>query len=193
MHVPRLIGTAMLAVAVSLSALPAFADPASESLKAKMFAAWQDVKSFKMTVATPEGGAMTGIMVLPDKTAFNIAMHGMAVKAVRIGEDMYMQMNGGPWSKVSSAMAGQMSSMMKVRDLKSFKDQAVLKVLPDEQFDGKTVGAFQSENAAGQKSSGSSVCNYDKSTYRLVRCHTDTTSIVVSDYNSSTNVVDVPK
>jgi len=193
MRVPRLICTAVMAVAVSLPALPVVADPASESLKAKMFAAWQDVKSFKLTIATPEGGAMTGIMVLPDKSAFNIAMHGMAVKAVRIGEDMYMQMNDGPWSKVSSAMAGQMSSMMKINDIKSFKDQSVLKVLPDEKFDGKIVGAFESETASGQKTAGASVCNFDRSTYRLVRCHSDKTSIVFSDYNSQANVVDVPK
>lgn len=195
----RSLTCAALAAALTLSTLPAFADPAADALKAKMGAAWAGVKSFKTNVAptagTAEGNPMAGgtittTMVLPDKIESAMDMHGMLIKIVVLAGESWMNMNGSGWRKMPGG--GNMNAMFKTPDPKAYASQSIGKMLPDEDFNGKKVGAFTGTTTA-DKEVGESICNYDKTTYLLVRCHNAKATVLFTDFNSPTNVIDVPK
>lgn len=196
----RLLAVLALAAACSASALPAIADPAADALKAKLTSAMQGVKSFRVSVKPTAGGeaetrigrgSVTTTMVLPDKMETAVDMSGMSVKMVVLGAESWMQMNGGAWNKMPRD-GDRMGAMFKQIDAKKYMDQSVVKILPDEDFNGKKVGAFTGSSAGPQKAD-ESVCNYDKTTYLLVRCHTATGTVLFSDFNNPANVIDVPK
>jgi hypothetical protein len=191
----RLLVVSALAAAFTVSVLPAIADPASDALKAKLASAWQGVKSFKFSTqplagsdaASSLGNAtITTTMVLPDKMEVAFEMNGMSMKVVALSSETWKQMNGGAWLKMPSG------GMIQQTDAKKYIDQGVVKTLPDEDFNGKKVGAFTASSAASEQV-GISVCNYDKTSYLLMRCHNTVGSVLFSDFNSPTNVIDVPK
>ena len=137
------------------------------------------------------GSSVKMTIVRPDKMELAMAMSGMSMKVVVLSGESWVQMNGGAWRKTPGD-SGRIGAMFKQADAKRFTDQGIAKILPDEDFNGKTVGAFAGSSAGSQKA-GESVCNYDKTTYLLVRCHTATGTVLFSDFNSPTNVVETPK
>jgi hypothetical protein len=191
----RCLAISALAAAFTIASLPALADPTSDALKAKIGAAWQGVKSFKMSASATAGkdnplagGSMTTTMVLPDKMEIATDTGRFSVKMVVLSGETWMSMNGYGWRKIPSR---EMGAPFKPSDPKTYTDQSIVNLLPDEDFNGKRVGTFTGSSATG-KEGLESVCNYDKATYLLVRCHNAKAVVLFTDYNSPTNVIDVP-
>ncbi len=190
----RCFALCALAAVFTLSRLPAGADPESDALNAKLASAWQGVKSFKFTMQPPagsdaaaslHGGMITTTMVLPDKMEVVLEISGVSSKNVVLNGQTWNQMNRGEWRRIPSGF-----SMFKQTDATKYIDQIVVKTLPDEDFNGKKVGAYTS--SVGSAKTGVSVCNYDKTSYLLVRCHSAMAFVLFSDFNSASNVIDVP-
>jgi hypothetical protein len=176
-----------LAVAAVLALTPVATWAASPDtgLRAQIFAAFARIKSYKLTVLGQVRSL--GVWVSPNRYQMTTQFEGKAIKTIIIGKN-YWTYNKGRWEQ-----AGEASSNLEVdiagliRNAKATKTPFV--PLPDQNQDGKRVGAF----SYAFKNGTDETCNYDLSTYRVTRCKADELTLLYSGYNDPANAVAPPR
>ncbi len=191
---PELSGgssSAVRACALGLLAalLPGAASAAASGggdVRAKIFAAFANLRSYKVTVL---GSVRSlGVWVSPDKYQMTTEFGGKPIKTLIIGQD-YWTLAGGKWEK--SGTAGKnldVDIAGLVRNAKANPKAPFVK-LPDQTRDGKRVGAFVYTFKDGTEET----CNFDLKTYFVTRCQADELTLLYSAFNDPANHVDNPK
>jgi len=176
---------ALVAVLSACAAVPALADDKSD-LQAKVSAALKHAKSFTATTLLVGLGVSTTTMyVAPDRTKTSVALAGSTRDIVTVGGTAYVSVNGAPYEKrtLSPAQAATLTAVT---------DVSVSAIVPDVSAGGTTYGAF--ETVAGAAPTAVTLtCTYDKKTYLLVKCSSDSLVQMFGNYDDPKNVIDVPK
>jgi hypothetical protein len=170
---------AIAALALTLP-VAAFAAPAP-SLKAKVFASFASVKSYKLTVL---GSVRSlGVYVAPDRYQMTTMLEGKPIKTIIIGH-AYWVFADGKWEKSGTANNLDADIAGLIRSAKN-DPGSTFEALPDTLQDGKHVGTF----GYTFKNGTNETCNYDKSTYRVTRCKSEELTLLYSQYNDPSNTV----
>jgi len=155
-------------------------------VRAKIFAAFANLKSYKVTVL---GSVRSlGVWVSPDKYQMTTEFGGKPIKTLIIGPD-YWTLADGKWEK--SGTAGKnldVDIAGLVRNAKANPKTPFVK-LPDQTRDGKRVGAFVYTFKDGTEET----CNFDLTTYFVTRCQADELTLLYSGFNDPANHVASPK
>ncbi len=174
------------AAAVLLAALAVSARAAGGGdVRAKIFGAFANVKSYKLTVL---GSVRSlGVWISPNRYQMTTEFEGKPVKTIIIGKD-YWTLADGKWEK--SGTAGNNLDVDIAGLVRTAKaDPAPFVSLPEQTQDGKRVGAFEYTFKDGTEET----CNYDLKTYLVTRCKTDELTLLYSGYNDPSNHVANPK
>jgi hypothetical protein len=171
------------AVAASLAlAVPTAASATGDaSLKQKIFAAFANVKSYKLTVL---GSVRSlGVYVAPDRYQMTTMLEGKPIKTIIVGHAYWVYADG-KWEKSGTANNLDSDIAGLIRSAKS-DPKSVFVPQPDQTLDGKHVGTFEYTFKNGT----TETCNYDKATYRVTRCKAEELTLLYSGYNDPSNVV----
>jgi hypothetical protein len=183
----RSIALSALAMAVGASPVAAAAAPSlgPAALRAKIFAAYQSVRSYRVTVL---GSVRSlGVWVAPNKYQMTTDFGGRPVKTLIVGRDYWM-LSGGKWQKSGTASNNlDVDIAGLIRNAKANPGIPFVP-MPEQIQDGKRVGAFGYAFANGTDE----VCNYDLATYLATRCKADELTLLYSAYNDPANVVAKP-
>jgi hypothetical protein len=179
-----------VAVIIGLSASLGWIAPAraagDQTLRAKLLAAYQNVRSYKITVLGSVKSS--GAFVAPNRYEMTTHFEGKLVKTIFIGGTLWIY-GDGKWQKQSSGNSLDYDIEGILRSLKAHP-QSPLTKLPPTTRNGKTLGTFSYTfpTASGDQE----ICNYDPTTYLVVRCKAEELTILYSGYNDPTNKVSSP-
>lgn len=181
-------GGAVLAAVLFAAFAPAGGASAAAgdaALRAKLLAAYQNVKSYKIAVL---GSVKSnGVFAAPNRYEMTTQFEGKTVKTIFIG-GTYWVFSGGKWEKQSSGNSLDFDIEVIVKNLRQ-KGSALVPLAPTVRS-GKRLGTFS--YAVPGNSGEQEVCNYDLSTYLVIRCKTDELTILYSGYNDPSNRVSAP-
>ncbi|MBC5809327.1 MAG: hypothetical protein GIW95_00490 [Candidatus Eremiobacteraeota bacterium] len=169
------------------AAVPAAAagSPA-DALRDKLLVTYAKIASYKITVL---GSVRSnGVYVAPDRYAVSTVFEGKPVKTVFAG-GKYWIFNNGKWEKSDTASDNLRFDIAGLlRNLRI--NHNALVTLPNATVNGRKAGTF----GYTFKNDGSrETCNYDLTTYRVMRCKTDQLTVLYSGFNASSNKVTIPK
>jgi hypothetical protein len=182
---------ALAAVLIALSAALCWSTPVraaagDSALRARLLAAYQDVRSYKITVLGSVKSS--GAFVAPNRYEMLTQYEGKLVKSIFIGGTLWIY-GDGKWQKQSSGNGLDYDVEGILRSLKAHPQSSLTK-LPPTTRNGKTLGTFSyTFPSSGDKE----VCNYDPATYLVVRCKAEELTILYSGYNDPSNTVGTPK
>jgi hypothetical protein len=162
---------------------PAATTPAT--LRAKIFAAYVGVTSYRVTVL---GSVRSlGVWAAPNKYQMTTDFDGKSVKTLIVGKD-YWTLSDGKWQKSGTASNNlDVDIAGLIRNAKANPGIA-FEPMPDQTQDGKRVGTF----GYAFKNGTDEVCNYDPVTYLATRCKSDELTLLYTAYNAKSNVVAKP-
>ncbi len=175
---------ALLAPFALLTSL-SLAAPADGALRARLLAAYQAIKSYKITVL---GSVKSkGVFVAPNRYQMTTQFEGKTVKTIFIG-GTYWIYSDGKWKKQSSGNSLDADIAGLVRNLKAHPGSMLVR-LADTIRNGKKYGTF---SYIFPKSETQETCNYDLRTFLVTRCKAEDLTILYSGYNDPTNTVSSP-
>ena len=171
-----------IAIAFTVSSTQASA-ATDATLRTKIFTAFSSVKSYRLTVL---GAARSlGVWVAPNRYEMTTDIGGgKPVRTVIVGSD-YWTFVSGKWEhsgRVSSNLDVDIAGV--IRNSKANPTASFTRA-PDQTLEGKRVGTFTYAFKNGTDES----CNYDRTTFRVLRCKADEVTILYSKYNDPTNSV----
>ncbi len=183
---PRLLAVCVVAAScIALRTTGADAAPTGAQVRAKIFAAYRDVTSYRVTVL---GSVRSlGVWVAPDKYQMTTDFDGKSVRTLIIGHD-YWTFSGGKWQKSGTASNSLDVDIAGLIRTAKASPSVPFVALPDQTQDGKRVGTFGFTFKNGTEE----VCNFDPATYLATRCKADELTLLYSAYNAKTNVVAKP-
>lgn len=183
-HVRRFVSAAIASATLAIAVAPTDASAANDAaLRKKIVAAFSTVKSYRLTVL---GTARSlGVWVAPNRYEITTEIGGgKPVRTVIVGSD-YWTFSGGKWEhsgRVSSNLDVDIAGV--IRNAKA-NPAANFTRAADQTLDGKRVGTFAYAFDNGTEET----CNFDRRTYRVMRCKADEVTILYTKYNDATNRV----
>jgi hypothetical protein len=182
-HARSLAATLAVLIAFPVYAFGATGDPV---LRAKLLGAYQNVRSYKITVLGTIKSS--GVHVAPNRYEMTTQIEGKTVKTIFIG-GTYWIYGDGKWQKQTSGNSLDYDIVGILRNLNAYPKSPLVR-LPPTVRNGKKLGTF---SYTFPKSGDQETCNYDLATYLVVRCKTDELTILYSGYNDPSNTVGSPK
>jgi hypothetical protein len=164
----------VLSAALVLLCVPAAASAAD--VRAKVLAAYDSVKSYRITVLGSVRS--TGSYLAPDRYRMTTVIDGKPLKTIFIG-NTYWILTDGKWQKSdSTANSLDFDIAGLLRNAKQSPASRFV-TLPGQAVDGKRVGAFTYTFKDGRDET----CDYDLKTYLVSRCKAEDLTILYSGYN----------
>jgi hypothetical protein len=182
---------AVTAVLIALSAALGWTSLAraaggDSGLRAKLLGAYQNVRSYKITVLGSVKSS--GVFVAPERYQMTTQFEGKTVKTIFIG-GTYWIYGDGKWQKQTSGNRLDYDIEGILRSLKAHPKTSLTR-LPPTTRNGKSLGTF---SYTFPSSGEQEICNYDPATYLVVRCKAEELTILYSGYNDPSNTVGTPK
>ncbi|MGH7727803.1 MAG: hypothetical protein ACREM2_03265 [Vulcanimicrobiaceae bacterium] len=174
---------AALACAALALAVPA-ALPAAD-VRSKIFAAFEQLHSYKLTVLGSVRSS--GVWVAPDRYQMTTVFAGKPIRTIIIGKE-YWTLVEGKWKKSGTASNNLYVDIAGLIGVAKANPRTPLIPLPSETIGGKKLGVFGYDFADGTHER----CDYDPKTYRVVRCKADQIVLLYSGFNDPSNVVPNP-
>lgn len=170
---PALTRRVLSAALVLLCALGA---AAAADVRAKVLAAYDTVKSYRITVLGSVRSS--GTYLAPDRYKMTTVIDGKPLKTIFIGKN-YWIFTDGKWQK-SDTTANNLDFDIAglVRSAKQSPASRFV-TLPEQAVDGKRMGVFKYTFKDGSDET----CDYDPKTFLVSRCKAEDLTILYSGYN----------
>jgi len=176
---------AAFAFALGIGALALSGHASAADVRAKVLAAYDAVKSYRITVLGSVRS--TGSFVAPNRYEMTTVIDGKPLKTIFVGTTYWIYSNGKWQKQDTSANSLDFDIAGLVRAAKA-NPKAAFATLPDQVVNGKKVGTF----AYTGKNGSVETCNYDLTTYLATRCKVEDLTILYSGYNDPAIVVPHP-
>jgi hypothetical protein len=173
----------VLSAALVLLCAPGTA--AAADVRAKVLAAYDSVKSYRITVLGSVRSS--GTYLAPNRYKMTTVIDGKPLKTIFIGKN-YWIFTDGKWQK-SDTTANNLDFDIAglVRSAKQSPPSRFV-TLPEQAVDGKRIGAFKYTFKDGSDET----CDYDPKTFLVSRCKAEDLTILYSGYNDPTIAIPNP-